>query len=108
MTAAVQETFDIPAPAVLSRDESREAVRVASIWAAGEHKGMVHARFVRPFLPKNVAPAQIGSVFNTLGARGVLVPARRAALKSGGGSGNSNKLLPVWRLTRPITREDVA
>ena len=107
MTAAVQETFDIPTPVILTRDESRAAV-AAAITRCARDRGIVHARWVREYLPAGVQSAHIGSVFNTLGGRGVLAPAHRAPLKSGGGSGNANKWLPVWRLTRPITPSDVA
>ena len=104
MTTAVQDAL-IPAPAVLSREESREAVRVAIGWVTFRHMGDVHASWVRPLLPANIAPAQIGATFNALWAKGYLAPAHRAPLLSGGGSGNSNKFLRVWRLLKPIPKD---
>ena len=109
MTAAVQDALiEAPAPVVLSRDESRAAVAIAINACALLHERRVHASMVRPFLPAGVARGQVGSVFNTLWAKEILVPAHCAPRKSGGGSGNANKWLPVWRLARPVTREDVA
>ena len=86
----------------------RAAVAKAITEAAADRRGLVHAAGIRRHLPASVAPRYVGVVVNTLRLRGVLVATPRHEPNGGSASRNASKLSPVWRLTRPITEEDLA
>ncbi len=112
MMATVQDGFEaveaVAADWRPSRVESREAIRVAVMKAAAEHKGLVHIAQVRRHLPPWIATEQLGAFTNRLVRRGYLIPtghyrpngdrSRRAR--------NSSKPAPVRRLTKPIPPEE--
>lgn len=111
MTAAVQEdVFDMLAAIdgdpsqhlIPSRRDDRQAVRRAVMLAAAEHRGLVHASWVRPHLPVDVEPHVIGAVIGALHRSGHLAPTTQRPLPNGGPSGNATKLSRVSRLVKPI------
>lgn len=90
-----------------SRVESREAIRVAVMKAAGDHGGLVHAGTIREHLPPWVNPQQIGAVVCALVRKGFLVPTGRMTRSGTPTSRNRAKASEVRRLVRPIPREAV-
>ncbi len=91
-----------------SRVESREAVRVAIMRAANEHRGLVHAADVRELLPPWVNPSQVGAVTCRLVRAGYLVRTGRFRPNGQEASRNRTKRSEVRRLARPIPEEAVA
>jgi hypothetical protein len=87
---------------VPTRRDYRTDVRRAVAQAAAEHRGYVHASWVRPHLPADIPPRLIGAVISGLHLSGHLCVTTRPALPNGGPSGNATKLSRVSRLVRPI------
>ena len=116
MTAAVQDTLEIDVPfevacgaaAMQAHAGSREAIRLAIIHAAADHRGLVHISWARPYLPAWVEPHQIGATISGLYLTGHLRPTGKYLPNGGTAAGNASKPAKVSRLTRPITREDIA
>jgi len=108
MTAPVQDTFEDVLTAVAddwrpSREESREAIRVAVLAAAAEHDGRVTAATIRPHLPTWCATEQIGAVMWRLARRGYITrTGGYTANGKGGRARNSGKRSPIYRVVRPI------
>lgn len=111
MTAATQpDVFEMlaaidrdPSQDVIpTRRDYRNDIRRAVTLAAAEHRGLVHASWVRPHLPADIPPHLIGAVIAGLHTTGHLAPSNRAALPNGGPSGNAGKLSRVSRLVRAI------
>lgn len=113
MTAAVQDTFDEVLGAVFTdqstpiKRDSREAVRRAVMRAARKHGGRVTAATIRPFLPRWVVSAQIGSTIRALELAGYLVHTGAYAPNGDAGSRNASKRSPVYRLTDDIPKQAV-
>jgi len=110
-TTTVQPMFDEISAVVAdwrpSQVESREAIRVAILRAAGDHKGLVHAAWVRTYLPTWVSPPQVGAVICALVRTGYLIPTGRS-LPNGDPNPkarNRSKKSDVRRLTKPIPKE---
>lgn len=96
-----------PTPA---RVDERELIASAVAAAAAERRGLVHISAVRRHLPRSVSPAYLGSSINRLARRGVLVKTGRFEENGDNtvSKRNASKASPVWRLVRPITREDIS
>ena len=116
MTTYIEPTFDLLAAidtdpsqhTVTTRRDYRADVRRAVTLAAAEHRGLVHASYVRPHLPADIPPHVIGAVIGSLHRSGHLAPTARPAMPNGGPSGNATKLSRVSRLVRAIETETAA
>jgi hypothetical protein len=80
-----------------SRQTDREVIEAAIIRAAAEHGGLVTAAWVRPLVLREVFPPMWGAVLRP--RKGFLASTGRFE-RNGGGSGNANKLAPVYRLVQ--------
>jgi len=90
-----------------SRVESREAIRLAILRAAGDEGGLVHAATVRKHLPAWVNPQQVGATVCALVRAGYLIPTGHYRPNGQEQSRNRTKASPVRRLVRFIPPEAV-
>jgi hypothetical protein len=90
-----------------TRAASRQAVRVAIMRAAAEHRGLVHAGTMREHLPPWVDPHQIGATVCALVRKGYLKPTGRLTRSGDPKSRNRAKASEVRRLVKPIPPEAV-
>lgn len=90
-----------------SRVESREAIRLAVLRAAEQHKGLVHIADVREHLPAWTNPNQVGAYLCALVRTGHLTPTGRYRPNGDESSRNRTKPAEVRRLVRPIPPGDL-
>lgn len=90
-----------------SRVESREAIRLAIMRAASEHRQLVHAGTIREHLPSWVNPQQIGATVCALVRTGYLVPTGRLTRSGTPTSRNRAKASEIRRLVKAIPPEAV-
>lgn len=81
---------------------TRALVRAAVMRCAAEHKGLVHASWIRDFLPVYANPQQVGATICALVRQGFLRPTGRYLPNGGTQSRNATKRAEVRRLVKPI------
>lgn len=97
-----------PVPVGSDEPDPRALIAAAITEAAKHRRDLVHISAVRRHLSRNVPPSCLGTTFNTLARRGVLVKTGRYEENGDNRAKarNASKASPVWRLMRPINPED--